>query len=291
MSIRIVSYGGGIQSTAMLVLASQGKLGPITATVFANTGDDSESPHTVAYVKDHARPFAALHGIEFVEVNAGQWPTGDPRTLLSHVQAYNGCQACGVGPDDECVPACPSSRNTGGDMPIPLKVEPSGMPVSRSCTRQWKVEPIREWLISEGATEADPAEIMIGISVDEIERATNKPRHPAEFVTYPLLDLGLTRQECGRIVAAAGLPVPKKSACWFCPFHTPRSWAERRRDDPATFRRAVELEDGINTQRRRRNLAPLRFIKNRPLADTPEAQAPLFNELGDAGCDEGYCWT
>jgi hypothetical protein len=39
----IISYGGGVQSTAMLVLAIRGQLGyQIDAALFANVGDDSE---------------------------------------------------------------------------------------------------------------------------------------------------------------------------------------------------------------------------------------------------------
>lgn len=45
--MRVISYGGGVQSTAMIVLAAQGKLGPVTDAIFANVGDDSEHPQTL----------------------------------------------------------------------------------------------------------------------------------------------------------------------------------------------------------------------------------------------------
>ena len=36
-------------------------------------------------------------------------------------------------------------------------------------------------------------------------------------VRYPLREWGWDRAECKRQIAAAGLPVPVKSACFFCP--------------------------------------------------------------------------
>jgi hypothetical protein len=44
------SYGGGIQSTAVLALSGRGVLGWRTF-LFANTGDDSEDPKTLVYVR------------------------------------------------------------------------------------------------------------------------------------------------------------------------------------------------------------------------------------------------
>src|SRR5438128_1023599 len=34
---------------------------------------------------------------------------------------------------------------------------------------------------------------------------------------YPLFEWRLDREDCKRIITAAGLPVPMKSACFFCP--------------------------------------------------------------------------
>ena len=67
MTIRAISYGGGVQSTALLVLAAQGEI-DYPVALFANTGDDSEHPATIRYLRDVAAPFAAAHGIELVEL-------------------------------------------------------------------------------------------------------------------------------------------------------------------------------------------------------------------------------
>ena len=67
MSIRVFSFGGGVQSTAALVLAAQGRV-DFREFVFANVGEDSEYPGTLTYLEEHARPFAAAHGLALTEV-------------------------------------------------------------------------------------------------------------------------------------------------------------------------------------------------------------------------------
>ena len=62
-ALEVVSYGGGVQSTALLVLAAQGLI-PHRMFLFANVGDDSEHPATLHYVRAIAAPYAAAHGIE-----------------------------------------------------------------------------------------------------------------------------------------------------------------------------------------------------------------------------------
>jgi len=65
--IRVFSYGGGVQSTAVLVLTVQGKLS-YDAFLFANVGDDSEHPKTLAYVRNVAMPYAEKHGVQLIEL-------------------------------------------------------------------------------------------------------------------------------------------------------------------------------------------------------------------------------
>lgn len=50
-TLRVFSFGGGVQSTAALVLQAQGKI-DFDMFVHANVGDDSEHPDTVAYMRD-----------------------------------------------------------------------------------------------------------------------------------------------------------------------------------------------------------------------------------------------
>ena len=62
MSVRAFSYGGGVQSTACLVLAVEGRI-DFKTFLFANVGADSEHPDTLDYVYQVAMPYAKSCGL------------------------------------------------------------------------------------------------------------------------------------------------------------------------------------------------------------------------------------
>ncbi len=115
-------------------------------------------------------------------------------------------------------------------------------------------------------------------------------------IDFPV-HLGMTRADCARLVADAGLPPAPRSACWFCPFHRPAVWSEMRRDRPALFRQSVELESLLNRHRAKIGKDEVFFSRfAKPLDQAiGEAQTPLFMGDGPAGefeeCDEGVCFT
>lgn len=268
MTIRSISYGGGVQSTALLVLAAQQKI-DFPLFLFANVGDDSEHPDTLDYVRNVAAPYAADNGIELVELRKRKRDGSEP-TLWSEVM------------------------DKGREV-IPIRGE-NGAPMSRTCTVDWKVKVIAKELKARGATTADPAHVGIGISVDEIQRANaNKNVEPWEIIEYPLLDLRMFRDDCMRVIREAGLPVPPKSSCFFCPFHrVDTAWVDLRRDRPDLFAKAQQLEDHLSARsmaRRGKGLYLTRFAK--PLSEVVPDDVDLlpFAEDGDGGCDSGYCWT
>lgn len=268
MSLRAISYGGGVQSTALVVLAAQGTI-DFPLAIFANVGETSEHPATLDYVRNIAMPWAADRGVEVVEIH---------KMLRGHVDDLR------VRVMDETMPK---------SIPIPVRMSRQGSPGVRSCTKDYKILPVARELKRRGATPADPATVAIGISVDEIERATSSHRNPVQTRTYPLLELGLNRSNCEQIIRDAGLPVPIKSACYFCPFHRPQVWAEMRRDEPEMFELAAEVEDSILSQRAAVGRDPVYLSQyGRPIREAiTEAQAPLFATEGPEQCDEGYCWT
>jgi hypothetical protein len=59
---------------------------------------------------------------------------------------------------------------------------------------------------------------------------------------YPLADWGLDRPRCERVIAAAGLPVPMKSACFFCPASKKHEILWLRERHPGLLERALEVE-------------------------------------------------
>jgi hypothetical protein len=271
--LRIVSYGGGVQSTALLVLAAQRRI-DFDVFLFANVGDDSEDPATLDYLQRHARPYAAEHGIELVELHRLR-RDGRTETLYGRLTR-------------------PGSRS----LPIPVRMS-SGAPGTRSCTVDFKLKVIGRWLKAHGASDTAPATVGIGISLDEIWRLNNRKAEPYERPVYPLIDHEppLRRSDCQRIIAA-GLPVPSKSACWFCPFRRPAAFGEMRRDRPDLFARACALESLLNARRAALGKDPVWLTRfNRPLAEAVgQAQDMLPGLIADAGdddmsCDNGACFT
>lgn len=257
--IRSFSYGGGVQSTACLVLAAQGKI-DFPLFIFANVGDDSEHPDTLAYVRNVAVPYAAANGIEFVIA-------AHKRTLYEE--------------------AIRDNRR----IPLPAYMS-NGAPGKRTCTADFKIRVIARELRRRGATKANPAVVGLGISIDEVERARTDSGIPHEILEYPLLDLGLNRGSCAGIIERAGLPVPGKSACWFCPFQSNKRWGELRRERPDLFAKACALESRINEKRNAIGRDIVHLHKSRiDLVDAiPESNARQLDMFEGDVCDSGYCF-
>lgn len=271
MTLRSVSYGGGVQSTALLVLAAQGRI-DFPLFIFANTGADSEHPATLTYLAEVAHPYADKHGIELVEVHKTY--KGKPEGIHERIMR----------------PGIVSQI-------IPVRSSKDGPPMSRSCTVDYKIEQIGKELRRRGASSDDPATVAVGISLDEMHRANRKNR-PYEQIVYPLLgiDTGtllpqpLNRNDCERVIADAGLPVPPKSSCYFCPFHSINEWIRQRRDEPELFAKSVEVEKAISAKAG----APRYLTRTGlPLEQAiPEGIEMLpFADDSDADCAAGTCMT
>jgi len=61
---------------------------------------------------------------------------------------------------------------------------------------------------------------IIGCDADEEHRA-KIPEDKKYIYKYPLVKWGVGRDECIKIIEVAGLGLPGKSACYFCPSSKP----------------------------------------------------------------------
>jgi len=244
--------------------------GPVDVALFANVGDDSEEPATLTYVREVMIPWAAerdfpVHILDRVKRD------GTVETLWGRLM-----------------------KEGSRSVPIPIRMS-NGAPGRRACTADFKIAVVAKWLKANGASKDDPATVAIGISTDEFQRIGNKRCAPHETVTYPLIDLMMNRQDCMNTTARAGLPVPGKSSCFFCPFHRPSVWAEQRRDHPELFWKSVELERTLNERRDmlgKDHMWMTRF--NKPLDEAigeAQTQLPGLESIEEGGCDSGYCFT
>lgn len=269
--IRSISYGGGVQSTALVLLAIDGQL-DFDVALFANVGDDSEHPGTLRWVRGVMQPYAEERGFPIHELDRIK-RDGTVETLMGRL-----------------------TKEGSRSLPIPVRMS-NGAPGLRSCTGDFKIRVVGKWLKANGASKDNPATVAIGISTDEIHRANSKRVEPYERPVYPLLDLGWSRQDCLRYIDATLGKVPPKSSCYFCPFHRPDTWAEMRRHEPELFWKSVDLERTLNERRDmlgKDHVWLTRF--NKPLDEAIQPEQDVLPGLeydygDDGGCDSGACFT
>lgn len=129
---------------------------------------------------------------------------------------------------------------------IPFFVGSGGIGM-RQCTRNWKLRPIRRLtrqLLGKGPRSyiaPGTVEAWIGISTDEALRI--KPS-TIQFITnrHPLIELGMSRQDCEAWLRAHGYLVPAKSSCVYCPYKGNEQWRNIKVADPISWQAAVEMD-------------------------------------------------
>jgi len=210
----VISYGGGVQSTALVVLSVL-EGWDVDEIVHVDLVD-AESPATRRYVARFREWLRGAYGrdITVIERNMYQDMLDDP-----------------------------------GFTPVPWRGKFQAFMLSRQCTRQYKVAPLQRYLYDRYPGEC--IRLMLGISVDEYHRMRDSSAARIEHV-YPLVDRRLTRWQCREIIERAGLEAPWKSSCWFCPYRNARSLSALIRRYPHLVEMADALEHRINAERRRR---------------------------------------
>lgn len=197
--MKVVSYGGGTNSTAMLIGMAERRIIP-DHILFADTG--GEKPNTYEYLKifDDWLKNSGMPGITIVKQEI---------TL-----------------EADCL------RRKA----LPGKAY--GFP---SCSDRWKIRPQRKYLKkllgiprNKGLT---GVKWIIGIDAGESHRADSYPEND-----YPLLDWDWGREECIEAIQNAGLPLPGKSACFFCPSMKKQEIKDLKENYPHLYERALQME-------------------------------------------------
>jgi len=86
-----------------------------------------------------------------------------------------------------------------------------------------------------------PSFKSLAFATDESHRAKISIENDIEH-RFPLLEYGISRQQCKKIIQDHGLPIPHRSKCWFCPFQTITEWKALRMNHPDLFCKAEQLE-------------------------------------------------
>lgn len=194
-----VSYGMGVDSTAVLVGLKQRGIRP-DAITFADVGDE----------KVETRDY---YGI------ISEWlaKTGFPPVTVVRYRPQRFKYEPGYA--------------TLGENCMTNATLPSLAFGRKSCSLKWKVAPQERHdaehpLAIEAWAKGQKVTRMIGYDASPADnkRATyagQKAEHPLYHFAYPLQDWGWTRPQCIAEIADAGLEIPQKSACIFCPATKP----------------------------------------------------------------------
>jgi hypothetical protein len=190
----VLAYGLGVDSTAVIVGCVQQGL-PIDAILFADVGGEKDETYAFlpiinAYLEKHGYPTVAV--VRYQAQNFKHYP---PYATL----------------EENCL--------TNGTLPS----EAFGF---GSCSQKWKATPQKKWLEAWAPAIATWArgEKVIRLIGFDASCADQKRTYAAESIPdarfeyrYPLQAWGWDRATCKAMIAAAGLPVPPKSSCFFCP--------------------------------------------------------------------------
>lgn len=206
----IVGLGGGVNSTAMLVGMYAFGVRPDLIS-FADTG--SEKPETYDHV---ANLDAWLLSVGFPAVT---WvKKRSPRVGDASLEA-------------ECL-----RRETMPSRAFGLS----------SCAHRWKIEPqerfLNHWPPARAAwARGDKPTKALGIDAGETRR--KRPSEDAKLrYSYPLVEWGWDRDACIDAIRGAGLAVPVKSACFFCPSSKQPEILALAAEHPDLLARAIKME-------------------------------------------------
>lgn len=120
----------------------------------------------------------------------------------------------------------------------------------KKCSQKFKARPANWWIERQPwaiETWERGEKIARAIGYDEDERrrvrtAFMDPLEARRFVPeYPLIAEGLDRDGCMELIQRHGLPLPRKSACVFCPSNKLKEWEEYQRRYPEDFVATLEM--------------------------------------------------
>ena len=224
-SLRVISLGGGVQSSVMALMASQEAFDAIPdCAIFADTHWEPPGLYT------RLDWLAERLGFPVYVVDNGRSLREDVKTLTNH-----------------------SGNHSFVDLPVYLKGRNGhGDGIGRrQCTEHYKIRPIqrkiRELLgLTKGqrVPSGTAVELWLGISTDEAIRM--KPSRDRWIQNrYPLIEAGMSRKQCIAWWQARYDRPLERSACIGCPYQSRQRWVETKRRWLELFAEAVGIDANL----------------------------------------------
>lgn len=262
----VLSFGGGVDSTAMIALimtdprfsSLKENLAEIIWCDVSGGKGNAEWPETYTFVKNVFIPWVEKQGLKFTTVYPSKKLNGKSEVTNNIYEYYR---------DGKIIP--PATMG--------------------SCSIEFKVKPISKYL---RATYGDQEIIvLIGYEANERHRFEGKKakNHDPRFENrFPLVEAGLNRTDCMKLIEAAGLPVPVKSACWFCTKACRNDWRKISVEHPELMKEAIEWEVEVQEARKARgNDKPFPFMDKKQMLPHVIAVRP-YDPQGRGGPGEVF---
>jgi len=250
-----ISLGGGIQSTALTLMNLHGEITPAAqGAIFADTGWERRGTYeAVRWLTS----YCATYNFPVFTVAKGN--------LREKVMERA----------DSFIKIPTHTLNKKGQRVM----------LSRQCTGDYKIAPVRKFIRERGATAKNPFTVWLGISVDEVGRM--RPSNVRYLNNrFPLIEKRLNRHDCARWLQTNGYPVPVRSACIGCPYASNPTWQQLT---PAELEDAIEVDEAIRSRSDKYDHDRYLHFSQRPLKEKPfrvEGQLTLF-DLETEECSGG----
>lgn len=140
--------------------------------------------------------------------------------------------------------------------------------MTRDCTDKWKIRPKNKWMKQNNITDN-----YMGIDAGEAHRTRGE-----DVKYFPLVQEGIDLNGCIEIIKSAGLDVPVKSGCYFCPFQGVKGFRTLKRVHPELFQKAMELENRSIVRRRAQGKSFAPLIPTGPALSDIDKQGDMFTK-------------
>jgi hypothetical protein len=242
------------------------------AILFADTG--GEKPATYDFVAAF-RDWLAKHDLKLTVIAYSA-------KMESPLGIDFACGSAHASLEDEC-------HNNGT---LPSKAFGFG-----GCSQKWKRYPMDKFVQQFGPAiqaweEGRKVQRCIGIHAGETKRGKIPDDNKFTY-RFPLKEWGWVQDQCESVIVDAGLPIPPKSACFFCPAMRKVEVLALAKDHPDLFQRAVDMErnakecDGLDVVK---GLGRHWTWENLVAADNAQLRLPGFEDLQAPLCDVCVDW-
>lgn len=208
----IVSYGMGVDSTALLVALRNSNIIP-DAILFADVGNEHPETNMYKPVIDRWLADNGFPAITVVRYIPKKFKHGRYSTLYGNCVRNKTLPGISFGP--------------------------------KSCSMKWKGQPLDKWVLKNYPKTITQRLIGYDASTKDQARCGGVVETKSENFTwlYPLAFMGWDRDRCIQEISEAGLMVPHKSACWFCAGTSKDELSKLAAEYPRLAALAIKMED------------------------------------------------